>query len=372
MSSYFPVEGTLKEGEIFAVLYYMYKNNISGLLVVKTGAVEKKVVIEDNKIVFASSGSIEDSLGNYLIEKKVINRETYEGTNEYITENKIRFGRGLVELGFMNYDQLWMWVQKHLRWIIFSLLDIEYGEYRILINQEVEAENIVLDLDIAALIIEGMRGFRSREFLDRKFAEIENLYVHNSRMIHRLDLKPYEVHIYDLIKRESQVEKIVKSSELLEFDTLRILYFFLVLEILSTEKVKKKSEDDIQAAENSVSLSIFKSFEEALRFYNTKYELVYKVLSKEIGPISLSILSRAVEDIMENLPGYFQKVQLNPNGGINEELLKSVWYQDFDSHAGGFLRGLEEILYAEIYMVKKHLGVEQEQQVLKWLNKTGS
>ena len=75
---------------------------------------------------------------------------------------------------------------------------------------------------------------------------------------------------------------------------------------------------------------------------------------------------------MENLPGYFQKVQLNPNGGINEELLKSVWYQDFDSHAGGFLRGLEEILYAEIYMVKKHLGVEQEQQVLKWLNKTGS
>jgi hypothetical protein len=100
--------------------------------------------------------------------------------------------------------------------------------------------------------------------------------------------------------------------------------------------------------------------------------MVYKVLSKEIGPIALSLLSRAIEDIMDNLPQYFRRIKLNPNGTINEELLKSVWYHDFDKYAGGFLRGLEEILYAEAYMVKKHLGVDQEQQVLKWLMRTGS
>ena len=90
---------------------------------------------------------------------------------------------------------------------------------------------------------------------------------------------------------------------------------------------------------------------------------------KEIGPISLSLLLKAVEDIMENLPSYFRKIQLNPDGTINEELiLKSVWYHDFDEYIGEFLRGLEEILYTEIYAVKKHLGVEYEQQVLKWIN----
>ena len=45
-----------------------------------------------------------------------------------------------------------------------------------------------------------------------------------------------------------------------------------------------------------------------------------------------------------------------------------MWYHDFDEHIGEFLRGLEEILYTEIYAVKKHLGVEYEQQVLKWIS----
>ena len=123
----------------------------------------------------------------------------------------------------------------------------------------------------------------------------------------------------------------------------------------------------------SINTSSFNSFEEALRYYNLKYEIIYKVMLKEIGPISLSLLLKAVEDIMENLPSYFQKIQLNPDGTINEELLlKSVWYHDFDQHIGDFLRGLEEILFTEIYAVKKHLGVDYEQQVLKWINGIGS
>ena len=101
--------------------------------------------------------------------------------------------------------------------------------------------------------------------------------------------------------------------------------------------------------------------------------MIYKMLSKEIGPISLSVLMKAVEDVMDNLPGYLQKVKFMSNGSINEELvLKSVWYHDFDENIGEFLRGLEEILYAEIFVVKKHMGVEYEQQVLKWIKGTGN
>lgn len=373
MTDYLPAEGTLKEGDIYSVLYNIHKNAISGHFIVKAGDIEKKLVIENKKIIFATSNSLNDSLGNYLLREKAINREVYDKTSEYISKNKIRFGRALIELRLMNYDQLWMWVQKHLEKIVFSIFDIKDGEYRIITQQEQEKENIVLDLEILTVIVEGMRRFRSGEFLRSKFAKIKNLYICNSRMIHQLDLKPYELHIYDLVKREAKLENILKASELLEFDTVRVIYLFLLLEIISPEKTKKKpAADEAEKEENGVSLSTFKSFEEALKYYNMKYEMVFKVLSKEIGPIALSILSRAVEDIMENLPHYFQRVKLNPNGSINEEFLKSVWYHDYHKYAGGFLRGLEEILYAEVYMVKKHLGVEQEQQVLKWLTRTGS
>ena len=70
MDNYLPVEGTIKEGDIFSVLVNIYKNSISGHLVLKSGGVEKKLIIEDRKIVFASSDSLDDSLGNYLLRKK--------------------------------------------------------------------------------------------------------------------------------------------------------------------------------------------------------------------------------------------------------------------------------------------------------------
>jgi hypothetical protein len=196
-----------------------------------------------------------------------------------------------------------------------------------------------------------------------------------------LDLKPYETHIFALVKRESRLENILKWSELLEFDTLRLLYLFLVLEIISTRKIEETPKPDSLPELDVLEIihtptprfSVFVSFEEALKYYNAKYEVIYKVMLKEIGPISLSILLKAMEDILDNLPPYFRKIQLNPDGTINQEaILKALWYHDFDQHIGDFLRGLEEVLYTEIFAVKKHLGVECEQQVLKWIKGIGN
>lgn len=97
------------------------------------------------------------------------------------------------------------------------------------------------------------------------------------------------------------------------------------------------------------------------------------MLTKEIGPVALSILYRAIEDIHENLPAYLQNIELTPDGRLPEDTIsKALWYHDFSKNVGEFLRGLEEILYAEIFAVKRHLGVEHEQQVLKWLNGIGN
>lgn len=375
-----PSQGDLKEGDIYFILYYIYKNSISGTLVVNAEDVEKKMFIENRKIVFAASNGKEDALGDYLLKNNLIDKDIYHKTSQYMEKNNKRFGRALIELGYFNYEQLWTWIPIHLQTIVSSFFDIKSGTYRIVTDLEKQKENIVLDMNILPVIVEGMRRFESGSFLVEKFANIEYLYVTDSRNMTQLDLKPYEIHVFDLVRRGAQLKEILKRSELLEFDTLRLLYLFLILEIISPQKNAKSKEKqgmspgkETRLESRGINASIFNSFEEALRYYNMKYEIIYKVMLKEIGPISLSLLLKAVEDIMENLPSYFQKFQLNPDGTINEELiLKSVWYHDFDEHIGEFLRGLEEILYTEIYTVKKHLGVEYEQQVLKWINGIGN
>jgi hypothetical protein len=398
-------EGEFNEGDMFPILYTIYDKNISGVLVVQSEDFEKKMVIRDRKIVFAASNRKLDSFGNYLLGNSLITGDIYRAADQYMSENKIRFGRALIELGYFTYDQVWTWVPNHLQSIVFSFFNVKSGTYRLIEEhrEDMDTENILLDMDILAVIVEGMRRFKSGIVVEKRFESIEDLYTcnTNTHLLHRLDLKPYEIHVLTLVRQESKLEAILGRSELLEFDTLRLLYLFLVLEIVSSQKnagIKKQTgtptqiqkpgtlpESDIidmeeppAPAEPSAPaamprLSTFNSFEEALKYYNMKYEVIYKVMLKEIGPISLSLLLKAIGDIKDNLPPYFQKIQLDPDGTINRELLlKALWYHDFDQHIGDLLRALEEVLYTEINTVKKHLGVEYEQQVLKWIKGIGN
>lgn len=407
IKSAFALDGQFSEGDIYTILYNTYKNNISGVLTLDAGDCQKKLVIRDRKIVFASSNRRTDFFADYLFRHNLIRRDVYTSASRYMQDNQVRFGRALIELGYFSYDQIWTWVPKHLESIVYSFFKIKSGSYRITVEEEtdIDIENIVLDLDILLVIVEGMRQFKKKEFLDLTFSSIENLYIHhcNAETIFHLDLKPYEMHIFQLVRKESELTKIIKRSELLEFDTLRILYLLLVLEIISTREavqIKKpetlpeseafeelettepqmtagrnKNHNDHEPEDMPIQpsrLSVFNSFEEALKYYNMKYEVIGKVMIKEIGPISVSLLLKAIDDVMENLPPYFRKLQLNQDGTVFEEpLIKALWYHDFDQNIGDFLKGLEEILYTELYTVKKHLGIEYEQQVLKWIRGTG-
>lgn len=366
--SFLPSEGTISTGEIFRILAHMNKNAISGVLSLRNGDYEKQLVIEGNKIVFATSTLRVDAFGDYLLRNHLIDRNMYKRTSEYMSKYNKRFGRALIELGYFSYDQIWTWIPNHLKSIVFSVFNIKSGTYRLILDRDREVENISLDLDIIDMIVAGIRRFNAPRFLEEQFDGIQDLYLRDSKLMSQLHLKPYEIHVYDLVRRNSSVTDILKRSELLESDTLRLLFLFLVLEIISTEKVPVEQELP-RITQAPSRLSTFRSFEEALKYYNMKYEVIYKVMLKQIGPISHSLLFKAVEDILENLPSYFQKIQLKSDGTLDEDpILKAVYYLEFDQHIADFLRALEEILYTKIYSVKKHLGIEYEQQVLKWIS----
>ena len=97
------------------------------------------------------------------------------------------------------------------------------------------------------------------------------------------------------------------------------------------------------------------------------------MLSKEIGPVAHSILSDAITAILESIPPCFQNLEIRRDGRIDEKsVMKSIWYENFDENSNEFLRGLEEILYAEIYAVKRHLGKDHEKLILQWIRESGN
>lgn len=379
METYFPLSGDLRGMQFPSVLMNIHKKSLSGTCEVISGEINKKITIENGKITFVASNQEGDSLREFLLRNKTIEGQAVKTAAGYMKKKKVRFGRALIELGLIGYDVLWDAIRGQLKHMVFSLFSLDSGHYQVRSDQAEYRENITLNCGIPEIIIEGMRAFQDEELLYRELENVKDVFLSKPETVKRLPLKSFEIHILDLVDKTASVKEIIQRSELLYFDTLKVLYMMLILEVVATEKVERKIRRGMarrdpfstQVSEDSgiVSISTFSSFDEALSYFNSKYELIYKVLSKEIGPIALSILSKAVEDISDNLPFFLKKFSLGPDGSVHKSpILKSVWYHDFDQNIGEFVRGLEEILYAEIYAVKRHLGVEYEQQILKWIH----
>ena len=170
--------------------------------------------------------------------------------------------------------------------------------------------------------------------------------------------------------KPTPLSEIIAKSELLRFDTLKILYGLLRLDLLCDRQQPVAPADAHSAGYVPTT---FTSFEDTLQYYNGKFEYIYRVLSKEIGPVAQSILFEAITAIMESIPACFHNLEITAEGRIEaKSILKSIWYENFEEHSNEFLKGLEEILYAEIYAVKRHLGKDHEKMILQWIREPGN
>jgi len=372
--------GNFGNDDLIKIFFRIYTEKLSGSLIITDDkGVITSIIFKESTIIFANSDSEKLSLGSYLIRNKIIDEIQFKNASEFSLKNNKRMGRALLELNMIDYDTLWKGVKEQLTEVILSLFINDSGSYEFISDLLFENENITLDIEIPNILIRGSRKRQNKLLINEKLASTEEIYPLNYSKIKKFDLKPYELHILKLIENESSLKKILERSELLKFDTLKLIDLFLTMGVITNNRNQRtnsnlkslnKPRKIIKDSEKISGSNAFKSFTEALKYYNAKYELIYKVFSKEIGPIALSILQKSIKDISENLPTYLQSIKWNPNGTIQEEsLLKKLYHKDFQENIKEFLTGLEEILYAGIFAIRKNISPDKEKIVLKWINK---
>jgi len=370
MHSHLPISGSLGEFDFAAILARMHAQALDGQLKVSAARSTKTLWLQDGCIVFAQSSLADDSLGNSLLRRGLITAAQLEKSRERMKRGKCRQGRALLEMGLLTSEQLWSEIAAQLRAIVFSLFPLRAGRYDIGRLPENGRENIQLALPVATAILEGVRLILDKEFIESRFEPGMALYPSPDRCIGAVALKPHEAHVLSLVAEATPLEEVLERSELLRYDTLKVLYSLLKLEMICDRKQTGRAPTPHSLPNPPTT---FTSFDEVLQHYNSKFETIYRVLSKEIGPVAHSILTDAITSIQESIPACFQSLEIRPDGRIDEKsVMKSVWYENFADNSGEFLRGLEEILYAEVFAVKRHLGKEHEASILKWIRKSGN
>jgi hypothetical protein len=370
MDSHLPISGNLGEFDVASILALMHHQALDGQLRISTATFNKTLWLENGCIIFAQSSLLEDSLGSFLLQRRIIDKDGLNKSSAYMEAKSIRRGRALLEMGIISADQLWEEVSAHLRAIIFSLFPLQAGKYDINAKPQSETENIVLNMPVPETICSGIRQITDQPFIESRFGENMFFFPAARQNYAPPMLKPFELHVLSLVSEATPLSAIIARSELLRFDTLKIVYGLLKLGLLCDRQQPSRQPTPNPAGHVPTT---FTSFEDILNYYNGKFEYIYRVLSKEIGPVAQSILFDAITAIIESIPACFHNLEITGDGRIAaQSVLKSIWYENFEEHSNDFLKGMEEILYAEIYAVKRHLGKEHEKMILQWIRESGN
>ncbi|MGZ7046046.1 MAG: hypothetical protein ACXVJK_06960, partial [Candidatus Aminicenantales bacterium] len=106
--------------------------------------------------------------------------------------------------------------------------------------------------------------------------------------------------------------------------------------------------------------------------FNAKCSFIFKYISKEIGPVALSVIGNSLDDIRNRLDPAFQGLELKADGRIElKSFLKTNMNLIGDESRRNLLRSMDEILVAEVLAVKRTLGAGHESALVKGLERIG-
>ncbi len=249
-----PLKGNLSDYPVARIFISLNKAALTGILSVTTERFTKKVYFQKGDAIFAASTLEDDRLGEMLLKAGKINLEQYDRSVELLKKTGKRQGTILVELGYLTPKELFWSVKYQVREIIYSLFNLDHGEYELLPGPLPTEEVITLKMSIGNLIYEGIRRITNWSMLKRQIPDnlILRLSSNPLTLFQDIEFSDIDKKILTLVDGKKTVKQIIDNAWVSPFEALKTLYTLYALGII--EEVKPREEEEL------VTLSIDEIF----------------------------------------------------------------------------------------------------------------
>ncbi len=230
-----PLKGNLTETRLPLVLIYINRRRLSGTLVVKTPLFTKKIFLIKGDAIFSSSTNVDDRLGETLLKVGKITIEQFDAASEEIRKGEKRLGAILVDLGFLTPKELFWGVKYQVREIIYSIFQIEDGEYEFVEGAVPEDEVITLKMSMGNLIYEGVKRITSLTRIRREMPSMRDVLMLSDdpiSLFQNIELGSNDKKLLSLVDGQKTIKEILDSSWMSSFDAMKILYVLFYTGIL--------------------------------------------------------------------------------------------------------------------------------------------
>ncbi len=358
-------EGDLRRIQIADVLSFIGMIRSNGKLVLRQGRLERTLHWKDGEIVFASSSSQEQSLGQFLLRNGKITAEQYEESKQRVGPN-IRHGKALVQMGAISPNDLWWGLKNQALDIIYSLFTWNEGSFSFMeAAEEVLSERIALSINTSSAIMEGIRRLDESVRIREKITSLDMVFAKIAGAVpnfQELEMSEDEIAVYNNIDGRLTVHDLIAKSELTDFEVTRILFQLLMARLIEVAPEEKEIRPVFLDVEDSPELL------KIISTYNDMFGRLYDSLAASVGEeaareLFMSALESAASDDLWN--GVF----FDQYGRFDENMLMAnISELPFDRRKNALEEGLNALLSVQLFEVSEHLDATRKVDVFRFIS----
>ncbi|HOW85568.1 MAG TPA: hypothetical protein P5119_00220 [Candidatus Aminicenantes bacterium] len=348
------------------VLAEIWRQGLSGSLYARSGGVPKCLSFERGFLTLDSVSFEEKDFLRFLLTTGGADLIALTRVEEHAQKTGVSSLRALAEIPLFTPERLWQLLEGYAREEALALAADASAEREFHTRSGPPARVYVEAIDVPSLLLEAVRRIEDPAALAR-------LLPAGDETIRRLPafspdafgLSLVERYVLGLLDPPKTVAEACAESDAGGAATRRALGALLLVGLAGTAAPRPKTA----RLPGDLSLA---SMDRILGLFNAKCAFVFKYVSKEIGPVAFNLIGKAVDEVRGRLDPALQGAELQPDGRLE---LKSPLRLNAniagDDCRVSMLRSMDEVLTAEVLVVKRTLGPEHESALVRSLERLG-
>ncbi|MCW5829249.1 MAG: DUF4388 domain-containing protein [Deltaproteobacteria bacterium] len=334
--------GSLANMPIADVFSFLTMIARSGVLRIFTEGYERAIYFRTGEIIFAISTHPEYKLGVFLLNRGVIDkRQLREVERDYTSDR--RFGKLLVEKGFLTTQQLWDSVRAQIEEIVYSLFTLQAGDFIFVEGENFLSEDLAgFSLSSQNLLMEGIRRTDEWALINEELPDDGAIPLLPDSPPAKLPDTENARKVLTLVDGRRSIKLVVKLSRLGEFEGKRALY-----DLLKSKHVKIPREDSGKKAARDYAAEARALVDR----HNTLLRQLYADLKSKNIEVNLQGTLRTFlkELATTRFADIFQNVELNAAGEMDPDaVIRNQKPGASTSQKALAIEGLGELLNFEL------------------------
>ncbi|MDD8020714.1 MAG: hypothetical protein PHU81_05965 [Acidobacteriota bacterium] len=347
------------------LLFDLWVNHRTGSLQINQASGQKTFCLLQGEVSAVNKYFPEKEFVDWLIETGKIQPPLRLNHNLLGSEKASSVLAILIEQGFIQPDEAF-----HL---VADFLETSLSEFFIkpdwpvtFVDENFTPEDIgFTGLSLPAIILKGLKKI-SRIEAYRPWLPPEETFLFRQvpAYVSKLNLSPADVYIWNLLQTPRSFSWLLENSWLGPSETRKIILVLTCLRLLDFNPRESGYIEESQAG--------WPDLEKSLDLFNEKANLIHRYIAKQLGPVAYNLLEKSYREVQDGLDPIFLNLEIKPDGSFEPRAMLRISLNDLEPRQKKILlRGFDEILATEILLVKKTLGNQHEENLIKLLSRSG-